>query len=86
MGRQSAYALRSRPGAESFAAAWDAAAAQAARRRIGARAGEGLYARAVEGVPVPIRYRRAVVAVERRYDNAALIRLLGIVDRFAEKR
>ncbi|MBV9931509.1 MAG: hypothetical protein JO013_11265 [Alphaproteobacteria bacterium] len=32
--RQNAYALRRRPGAESFAAAWDAAVAYARRRRI----------------------------------------------------
>jgi hypothetical protein len=31
--RQNAYALRKRPGAESFAAAWDAAVAHARRRR-----------------------------------------------------
>jgi hypothetical protein len=32
--RQNAYALRRRPGAESFAAAWDEAVAYARRRRI----------------------------------------------------
>jgi hypothetical protein len=32
--RQNAYALRKRPGAESFAAAWDAAIAFAARTRL----------------------------------------------------
>jgi hypothetical protein len=32
--RQNAYALRRRPGAESFAAAWDEAVAFARRRRI----------------------------------------------------
>jgi len=32
--RQNAYALRRRPGAESFAAAWDEAVACARRRRI----------------------------------------------------
>ncbi|HEV2865323.1 MAG TPA: hypothetical protein VGX37_02320 [Allosphingosinicella sp.] len=86
MGRQSAYALRARAGAQSFAAAWDSAACAAARRRIAARRDQGLYARAVEGVAVPIPYRRAVVAVERRYDDAALVRRLGIADPFSEKR
>lgn len=81
MRRQGAYELRSRPGAEGFAAAWDAAAAASRDRRIAARAGNGLYARAVEGVAVPIRHRRLVVAVERRFDNRALVRLLGIVER-----
>jgi len=32
--RTTAYALRNRPGAESFAAAWDAALAYAKRRRL----------------------------------------------------
>jgi hypothetical protein len=37
--RQNAYKLRKRPGAESFAAAWDAAVAYARRRRPPAAAG-----------------------------------------------
>lgn len=86
MRRQSAYALRNRAGAQSFAAAWDAAASAAARRRIADRDGQGLYARAVIGVPVPIRHRGRVVAVERRLDNAAFVRLLGILDPFHEMR
>jgi len=45
MGRQGAYALRRRPGAESFAAAWDAAAAFAARQRAARR------------TPAPVRPR-----------------------------
>jgi hypothetical protein len=86
MRRQGAYTLRARAGAESFAAAWDAAAAAAARRRIADRGGRGLYARAIAGVPVPIRHRGRIVAVERRYDDAALIRLLATRDLFGEKR
>jgi hypothetical protein len=80
MRRQGAYALRGRAGAESFAAAWDAAASAAARRRIADRRGRGLYARAIIGVPAPIRHRGRIVATERRLDNAALIRLLGMLD------
>ena len=38
--RQNAYALRKRPGAESFAAAWDAAVAYVQRRRLGREAEE----------------------------------------------
>jgi hypothetical protein len=86
MRRQGAYALRYRAGAESFAAAWDAAASAAARRRISDRGGLGLYARAVIGVPVPIRHRGRLVAVERRLDNAAFIQLLGLLDPFDEMR
>jgi hypothetical protein len=73
--------LRSRTGAAGFAAAWDAAAAEVSRRRSIARRSGGLYERAVEGRRVPVRYRRRVVAVERRHDDAALIRLLGMLDR-----
>lgn len=84
--RQGAYELRERRGAEGFAAAWDAAAAAASRRRAAARSEDSLYARAVEGITVPIRYRGRIVAVERRYDRSALIRLLGATDPFCEKR
>lgn len=86
MRRQGVYELRGRAGGEGFGAAWDAAAATVARRRVADRSGRGLYARAIEGIPVPIRHRRRVVAIERRYDNAALIRLLGMLDPFDEKR
>lgn len=86
MRRQGAYALRARADGESFAAAWDAAASAAARRRIADRSGRGLYARAIAGVPVPIRHRGRIVATERRFDDAALIRLLGMLDPFDEKR
>jgi hypothetical protein len=86
MRRQGAYELRDRPGGGSFAAAWGAAASAAVRRRVADRSGRGLYARAIEGIPMPIRHRGRIVAVERRYDNAALIRLLGMFDPFDEKR
>lgn len=86
MRRQGAYALRARAGAESFAAAWDAAAVVATRRRIADRAGRGLYARAIAGVPVHIPHRGRIVATERRFDGAALIRLLGMLHPFDEKR
>jgi hypothetical protein len=79
--RQGAYELRARAGGESFAAAWDAAADAACNRRIATRSGQGLYARAVEGIARPVRYRRRVVGVERRCDNAALIRLIQMFDR-----
>lgn len=81
MRRQGAYELRERAGAAGFAAAWDAAAAIARRRRAAARLEGTLYARAIDGMPVPIRHRGRVVAIDRRVDNAALIRLLGMADR-----
>lgn len=85
MSRKSAYALRSRAGAEEFAAAWDAAVAIAGRRRIEARA-PGDWTRAVEGVLRPIRHRGRIAAWERRFDDRALLRLLGRTHRLLENR
>jgi hypothetical protein len=85
MSRKSAYALRDRPGAAPFAAAWDAAA-QIARRRRAKRAAPTERERAVEGVLRPVRYRGRITAWERRFDNIALLRLLGRADRLIEKR
>ena len=75
MSRKSAYALRSRPGAESFAAAWDAVG-DAVRARRAALREPSQWERAVEGVLHPIRHRGRIVAWDRRYDDKALIRLL----------
>ena len=75
MSKQTAHALRSRPGAESFAAAWD----EAARRGKAAR-GKDVSERtcaAIEGVRTPVRYRGRVVGFRTRYDNRHLVRLLG---------
>jgi hypothetical protein len=85
MSRKSAYALRSRPGGEGFAAAWDAAAAIARRRRAEART-PGDWARAVEGVLHPIRYRGRITAWDRRFDDGALVRLLHRAGRLLEKQ
>ena len=85
MSRKSAYALRSRPGGEGFAAAWDSALAIARRRSAEAR-GPGEWARAIEGVPYPIRYRGRIAAWDRRFDDRALLRLLGRACRLLEKR
>jgi hypothetical protein len=85
MSRKSAYALRSRPGGEGFAAAWDAAFAIASRRRAEAR-GPGDWARGVEGVLRPIRHRGRIVAWDRRFDDRALVRLLRRTQQLLEKR
>ena len=82
MSKQSAFGLRRRAGAESFAAAWDAAAASAAERRAAARP-KGDYARGVEGVLVPRFYRGRLVSVERRVSNGGLIRLLAQLEAWA---
>ncbi len=76
MSRQTAYALREREGAESFAVAWDEAVGAARRRRSALRPPTE-WERAVEGVVRPVRYRGRIVGHERRYDVAALVRILG---------
>jgi hypothetical protein len=75
MSRKSAYALRARPGGETFAAAWAVAVAAASRRRCESRR-PGEWERGVEGLLRPIRYRGRITAWDRRYDGAALLRLL----------
>ncbi|HEV2815605.1 MAG TPA: hypothetical protein VGW40_00065 [Allosphingosinicella sp.] len=85
MSRKSAYALRLRPGGEGFAAAWDEAVAIARRRRIEAR-GPTDWERAIVGVLRPVRHRGRIVAWDRRFDDAALIRPLRRTDGLLEKR
>ncbi|MFD1788839.1 hypothetical protein ACFSC3_14835 [Sphingomonas floccifaciens] len=64
--RTSAYRLRTRDGAESFAAAWDAALSDARARRF-----DALFERATVGVLVPRRYRGEFVGTRHFHDNAA---------------
>jgi hypothetical protein len=78
LSRQSAYLLRGRSGAAGFAAAWDAALGVARRRRFALRP-PSEWQRAVEGVARPVRHRGRIVAYDRRFDNRALVRLLGRV-------
>ncbi|MEA3034810.1 MAG: hypothetical protein QOH04_569 [Sphingomonadales bacterium] len=75
MSKQTAYALRRRPGAESFAAAWDEAVGRAKRRRC--KTISDRTRAAIDGMPVPIRYRGRIVGTRMKYDNPQLIRLLG---------
>lgn len=82
MTKQSAFALRRRAGAASFAAAWDAAVAFAEGQRSAARP-QGSYARAVEGVLVPRFYRGRLVSVQRRFCSGSLVRLLAQLDRWS---
>jgi hypothetical protein len=85
MSRKSAYALRARRGGEGFAAAWDAAIAHPRQRRIEARQPDD-WGRAVEGVLRPVRHRGRIVAWDRRFDDAALIRLLRRISHLLEKQ
>jgi hypothetical protein len=84
MTRQSAYRLREKAGAESFAAAWDrvqAFAREAASVRRSPMAGLG----GIETVLVPRHYRGRLVGFVQREDTAGAMRALGQLDRLAEK-
>lgn len=85
MARESAYRLRRRPGAESFAAAWDAVLGRAAegRRKV---TDEELAQRAIFGVLKPLIYAGKHVATIRKPDNSALLRRLAQLDRAAGKQ
>jgi hypothetical protein len=75
MSKQTAHALRRRPGAGGFAAAWDEAVA---RRKAARRKGVSERTRAaIDGVRTPVRYRGRIVGFRTRYDNRQLVRLLG---------
>lgn len=71
MSPKSAYALRNRPGAESFAAAWDGAA------RTGiAAAGALAIERAIDGVVQPVFHRGRHVGERRCYNDRLLMAAL----------
>ena len=80
MARESAYRLRRREGAESFAAAWDAILGRVdgAPRKV---THEERVRRALEGVLKPVIWRGRHVANQRKPDNSALLRYLAQLDR-----
>lgn len=80
MARETAYRLRKLPGAESFAAAWDAILG----RRTGARrkvTSEERARRALEGLLKPVMYRGRHVGTVEKADNSALLGHLAQLDR-----
>lgn len=79
MARETAYRLRSRPGAESFAAAWD----QILGREGPARkvSTEERARRALEGFLKAQIYRGRYVGVHRKADNSALLGHLAALER-----
>ena len=81
MTRKSAYRLRERPGAESFAAAWDRAQGWGQDRTVDV----GLE-RALLGERVPIVRNGRVVGEVRRYDNRLAMAVLNALDRRAAVR
>jgi hypothetical protein len=81
--RQSAYDLRKRPGAESFAAAWDAALAFAQEvRAVQTAPAAGLAG--IETLLVPRYYRGRLIGFVQREDVHGAMRLLGRLDRLTE--
>lgn len=75
--RQSAYALRCRPGAEEFAAAWDRSVLIGAGKRPPCiPPARPDWKSATEGVLKPVIYRGRKVGERRVYDDRALVKLL----------
>ena len=82
--RQSVYRLRKKAGAESFAAAWDAAQAFArglSRVKHSPTAGFG----GIETLLVPRHYRGRLIGFVQREDTAGAMRVLGRLDRLAAR-
>lgn len=82
MSRKSAYQLRRRPRAESFAAAWDAALGAPIRKVTVT----DLAFLAYHGLVRPILFRGRYRGSTRTPDNSALLRLTKQLDRQAERR
>lgn len=82
--RQTAHVLRRKPGAESFASAWDAAAAFANEARAAGRA-QALGGFGLETIMVPRFYRGRLIGFVQREDHRRAMRILRTLDRFAER-
>ncbi len=81
MARETAYRLRAKPGAGSFAAAWDAVlgkASQGDKRKVTI---EERAQRALHGLLKPLIYRGEHVGTMRKADNSALLGHLAQIDR-----
>lgn len=81
MSRNSAYRLRARRGAESFAAAWDAALGAPVRKVTV----DDLAFLAYHGLVRPVLFRGKYRGSWRKPDNSALLRLTEKLDRQAER-
>jgi hypothetical protein len=84
LSRESAYRLRTRRGAQSFAAAWDAALAATAA--VPRHSGATSWQRAFEGVLVPVIYRGRKVGERRKFDDRAAYAILASVYAAREAR
>jgi hypothetical protein len=83
MSRQSAYRLRDKAGAESFAAAWTAA--QAFARQAAAAARSPAAGLGIDTILVPRTYRGRLVGFVQREDVTGALRVLARLDRLAEE-
>lgn len=80
MARETAYRLRARTGAESFAAAWDTVMG----REVGGKwkvTNDALWHQALHGKLKPVMRGGCFVGIIRKADNSALLRLLARLDR-----
>jgi hypothetical protein len=84
LSRQTAHALRRKAGSESFAAAWDAAAAFADEARGAGRA-QALGGFGLETIMMPRFYRGRLIGFVAREDHRRAMRILRTLDRLAER-
>lgn len=82
MARETAYRLRRKPGAESFAAAWDAVTGRArgGKRKV---TSEELSQHALGGLLKPMIWRGEYAGTAQKWDNSALLAHLRQLDRSA---
>ncbi len=87
MSRMSAYRLRRRADASSFARAWDIVLTPPTEGRIESRVDwrkvtdEELFRRIHTGLVAPLIHRGRVTAIRQKADNSALLRLLRRLDK-----
>ena len=79
MARETAYRLRAKPGAESFAAAWDAAMGRCEGRTLPASkvTGYELWHRAFHGLFKPVMRGGRYAGTLRKSDTSALLRVVA---------
>jgi len=78
MTRETAYRLRGRHGADSFAATWDAVLGKVAKRKV---TPEERMRRAFDQLVKPVVNCGQCVGLARKADNSALLSLLAQLDR-----
>jgi hypothetical protein len=82
MARQTAYRLRERPGAESFARAWDAVLGRDGTAKWKVTPEERMR-RALDGLIRPRVWRGEMRGISTKADNSALLTVLRQLDRGA---